>query len=747
MCIVRVCILLLTIISCGHLSYAATGDSFTANSLTYKVLSEDAPRVQVALFVGQNRQEVEIPASVMNGGREYAVTAIGAEAFAYSRYCLKIHIPASVTDIGTWAFAGCSNLTAIEVDSSNPAYTSRQGVLFDKQVSTLIAFPGCAEGDYDVPATVTKIGDAAFYGSHIGKVTFPPSMTIIGEAAFATCYRLHTVHLPAALTQLGPRAFHACFALTAIEIPRHIMTIEDRTFQGCSSLASVVFPYGLRTIGASAFSGCRVLPEIVLPATLDSFAQGAFTDCDMLATVTVDAANESFSTTDGVLFNKQHTALLLYGAGRQDSIYTIPEGITTIADYAFTDNLHLQNAVMPQSLQSIGICAFRRTALRTAAIPDGVSSIGEGAFQECMSLTSLQLPPGLTEISDRLCYMTALEKISLPPGIRRIGKAAFSFSIMEDIYLPDAVETIDEMAFKDCSVLRTVSLGNGLRTIGTGAFASCMLLRRVEFGMNLKSIGQRAFYGCWNLREANLPAGVADLGAEAFCGCLAMWKIVLPPEMTMIGSWAFDGCKAISDMFVLASQPPLTGKEVFSVSPDTVRFYIPVTSAEAYSRDPVWKKFDRCEGIRYNYLTTGDNSMEVGTNTRTLLIAPLPATSAPIISSRWSSDNPDIAAVDSLGMVRTCGEGSATIWYIATDSTGTELSTRCLLRVSSGVDTTVADDIPHPADGVYTLDGVKIADLYRHSDLQPVLTQGIYIIRRRGKVSKIYVPAEQEIKF
>jgi hypothetical protein len=93
------------------------------------------------------------------------VSYIGEYAFAICRSLRRILIPDSVTEIGDEAFLTCTKLTAIEVGVLNPAYSSLEGVLFDKQLNTLIRFPAGKAGTFIIPDSVTSIVARAFGGS------------------------------------------------------------------------------------------------------------------------------------------------------------------------------------------------------------------------------------------------------------------------------------------------------------------------------------------------------------------------------------------------------------------------------------------------------------------------------------------------------------------------------------------------------------------------------------------------------
>ena len=145
------------------------------------------------------------------------VTEIGGEAFVYCWSLTSVTIPDSVTTIGTNAFKWCKNLTAINVTSGNKNYASQNGVLFDKEMTTLICCPAGKTGVYAIPDGVTEIGNYAFnYCEKLTGVTIPDSVTETGRYAFAYCTSLTSVTIGNGVTTIGDYAFNNCTSLTDV---------------------------------------------------------------------------------------------------------------------------------------------------------------------------------------------------------------------------------------------------------------------------------------------------------------------------------------------------------------------------------------------------------------------------------------------------------------------------------------------------------------------------------------------------
>ena len=223
------------------------------------------------------------------------------------------------------------------------------------------------------------------------------AVTSIGNGAFRNCPGLESITIPYTVTSIGDYAFESCTGLESITIPDGVTSIGDGAFYGCTKLTSITIPYTVTSIGNGAFENCFELTSINIPDGVTSIGTNAFNGCSGLTDITVDSNNPYYCSESGVLFNKNKTALICYPAGKTDSSYKIPDGVTSIEYAAFEACTGLTSIYIPDGVTSIGFYAFERcTGLESITIPDSVNSIGYEAFNRCTKLTSIYIPDGIS---------------------------------------------------------------------------------------------------------------------------------------------------------------------------------------------------------------------------------------------------------------------------------------------------------------------------------------------------------------
>ena len=274
---------LMTLFAAVAFAGQAWAEDFTSGNLKYTITDAEKHEVSVGKISDDNKPQGDlvIPAEVENGGVTYtvitirecafwdcsgltsvtisdSVKSIGNIAFSGCNGLTSVTMGNSVTSIGLLAFLDCTSLTEIDVDSANTNYTSENGVLFNKNKTTIVCYPEGKTGTtYTSPRSVTSIGDGAFLGcSGLTSVTIPDSVKSIGEEAFRWCSGLTSVIIPNSVESIGGFAFEVCSGLTSVTIPNSVDSIGGYAFGGCSGLTSITIPNSVDTIGTGAFSGC-----------------------------------------------------------------------------------------------------------------------------------------------------------------------------------------------------------------------------------------------------------------------------------------------------------------------------------------------------------------------------------------------------------------------------------------------------------------------------------------------------------
>ena len=178
-------------------------------------------------YIGSDTQ-IRIPEKI----KGKPVTGIYSNAFSYCTSLTSVTIPATVTEIYDNAFIDSTSLTEINVSSDNPLYSSQDGILFNKDKTTLICYPAGKENtSYSIPNSVTEIGEYSFsYCTSLTNVDIPNSVNEIGIDAFECCTSLTSVDIPDSVTKIEVSAFAACKSLTSVTIPASVTEIGSYTF-------------------------------------------------------------------------------------------------------------------------------------------------------------------------------------------------------------------------------------------------------------------------------------------------------------------------------------------------------------------------------------------------------------------------------------------------------------------------------------------------------------------------------------
>lgn len=271
----------------------------------------------------------------------------------------EITVPAGVMSIGDYAFAACDNLRNIHVDPANPYYASRDGVVFDKDLQTIITYPsGRTDATFATPAGVVDVNPTAFQGNdNLLHLVISEGVKNVYESAIMANRNLQSVSLPASLEKFEGGAIFGCNEMTEIklaeanpnycmvdgvlftkdrkglvyspakhldgryDVPVSVEHIYSGAFQQNSQLTALHMPPSVVSIGDFAFDQCFALTEVVISPNVTVIPYAAFDACLSLEQV------------------------------------TLPDGVTEIGGFAFSA-CPLKSIVLPAKVKKIGMYAF-----------------------------------------------------------------------------------------------------------------------------------------------------------------------------------------------------------------------------------------------------------------------------------------------------------------------------------------------------------------------------------------------------
>ena len=561
---------------------------------TYEVVGGEAI---ITGYTG-TADDIDIPEYI----DDYPVTGIASLAFDGCDTLTFIGIPACITSIADDAFRGCSALETLYVYPGNPAYSSYNGVLLNKEETVLIQYPVAKpSSSYDMLPTVETICPNAFSGcTNLVHVRFDDSMTMISPYAFSGCESLASVEVPESLAVIGEGAFAGCISLETFEIPNTVTSIGASAFQRCSALSSIVLPDSITSIGSLAFYDLAAGSVIYVPnEEIADLLEGAYNEERTTIELQADFENFQYSVSDG------EATITGYSGNR--TVLTIPamlDGypVTAIGRNAFSVNESLISVTIPDSVTSIEYGAFENcTSLASVEIPDSVVSIGERAFAFCAALESVFIPASVESIGkcafggcraleafavdEQSTSFVAVDGVLFDHGRYRIiqypnGKKASSYTV------PSTVTIIEAYAFFDCDNLVAVSLPGSVHTLGERSFCDCDALTSFTIPESVTKIGFRAFSECTSLEsftvaegnsvfaavdgalinssEATLicypiaspnasfaiPDSVTTVADYAFDGCTSLASVTIPSSVTTLGTYAFNGCSSLGSVSI-----------------------------------------------------------------------------------------------------------------------------------------------------------------------------------------------------
>lgn len=535
------------------------------------------------------------------------IVKIGRDAFFLCSSLGNIVIPHSVETIEYGAFDATNirslnipeNVTSIVLNNGddtplyeiivspdNPNYCSADGVLYTKDMRTLLRYPRAKEGDFTVPDTVVTIAEKAFYACRgLTRLVISDSVKTIKSSCFSSCYNLTEIVIPTELENLTCYfTFSYCSSLSSIILPDCVTEIGNHTFWNCTNLLCVTIPDSVTNIDSSAFENCP--SGLILNVTEGSYAE-----------------------TYAQSHNMEYSAQRIYD-------YTISDGAATITGYSGNKkNVHIPELLGGCPVVAIGGSAFSGDeSIRNIVIPETVTEIGDNAFNGCVNLESIKIPRPVQSIGNGAfsgcSNLTIIGKKDSYAQAYAVDKA-IPFTPYTVIVKSGTCGTDCEYELDDDGMMRIWGTGETTGTKDTSFYSGQIIKVVIEEGIIGISDGAFANYS-ESVQEVIIPNSVLSIGTGAFIGCKNLTEIWIPDAVNSIGTSVFyykypvtiyasfesNGAKALSkagcsfriygtqyDLQYIFAESEVTGIELVSCDKDLISFAIPdyVTNIRNYA--------------------------------------------------------------------------------------------------------------------------------------------------------------------
>ena len=490
------------------------------------------------------------------------LTEIGDYAFRGCVSIKKINIPDTVTKIGYDAFSGCILLNSVKMSNNvkeigDEAFyncTSLQSISLPSTLTSLGygTFYNCTMlEEITLPAGIEGIRASTFEGTAAydngwedgilyisgyvvdsnpekvnGDIAIKNGTTDICYYAFYDCDNMKSVSIPNSVVNINERAFYDCNGLKTVEL-NNVVSIESEAFYDCYNLESCTFGNKTKKIEDRAFAYTN-LTTVTIPASVEKIGENVFLYNFSLKEITVDSNNSTYSSLDGVLYNKAKTELIKYPENKDTEIFSIPETVKTIKDYAFYG-----------------------ADFSAISIPASVKEYEGTAFEDCGWLKEINVDSSnVVYSSDNGVFYNKdkSELIKIPQSMEA-----------ETYTIASTVKTIREYAGIYCSDIQNLIMSKNVENIGYKAFYNCNSLKTVELN-NVVSIESEAFENCYNLESCTFGNKTKKIGDMAFA-YTKLTKVTIPASVEKIGDGAFHDCDKMVAFSVSTANKNYTSKD------------------------------------------------------------------------------------------------------------------------------------------------------------------------------------------
>jgi hypothetical protein len=539
--------------------------------------------------------KIEIPESTVINGITYPVTQIANRAFYCCINMTELHLPKTITTIGTTVLEGCDQLASITVDADNPYLKSVNGVLFSASGKTILLYPPARDAEsYVIPNGVDSLVGAFNYCRNLHSVTLPKTVTDIQSYSLWST-RLTTIitktHFPPKVT--GSWVYSAPDHSPTFYVPTGAAD-NYKGADGWSNMTNILemdmddvddnpFEFTViknKSLAVKAKSD-RVCGKMLIPETAE-----------------VDGTTYPVTRIPAWAFSNRRVTEVL-----------IPATIETIGFYAFESNSTLKTVTAKHYYPiEIDDMAFGSDTYQTATlyVPTGAKAFYQATtgWKNFKNIEEKDME-GTDDESFTYQIINDDEVSVKARDTRLMGKV----QIPEKVEIDGRMRTVTQIAkwgFNGCSKLSEIGIPATLKLIDSWAFKGCQQLERFSVADGnpllkavdgiLFTVSGKTLYRYPTGRqdeEYRIPDDVDSLYTEAFYENTALKSVVIPQHVGSIGYYAFKGCTSLTSITLRIFFPPTITNDVFETDGVSDRtFYIPTGSSVNYMNVNPWKSYN-----------------------------------------------------------------------------------------------------------------------------------------------------------
>lgn len=443
-----------------------------------------------------------------------SVIAMGNSTFSGCTSLEGITLPSAITSIGESMFSGCSMLSSISIPEAVSSIGSK-------------AFENCTSLEaINLNCKIKVLEDRVFYGrSKLETVQLGEEIISIGSYVFYECRLLKNINIPAQTTAIGAYTFYNCKALAGITLPADLSIISERLFYGCSGLLELAIPDEVIEIQHYALYDCDSLVSLDLN-NVKRLLTASIGECDSLVTLTMSYTIESIDTYAFSNINLEN----FYYNGTIDEWCMIKFNNFNSNPMRGANNLYMINSSLgyilvndisvPSGITQINNYQFYGFKGKTITLPAGITSIGESAFSYASGIESISLPDGVTTIG-MYAFFTCenLKTIRIPSSITDVGVRAF--------------EGCNKLIYSEDSANSGYYLGNETNSYVLYAKAKNNSTGEIIIGAQTNAILDNALNSLDDsITIIHIKAKITEFNMYQLSSCKNLTEILLPITLT-----------------------------------------------------------------------------------------------------------------------------------------------------------------------------------------------------------------------